>query len=151
MPHSENQIRQFAEGLYSEMIDNLSNVSSTFPLIISDDATFPEFPGLTSGNLRNILLGGQSSGTASIKEFIQARAEYDFPMRSLSLSLYHHKDPFWFDCDKQSINQQHIYKSPANIFNEKELISHLVQSTYTITTRIWTEVQKKIHSKIGPK
>jgi hypothetical protein len=54
---TEQQIHHFAEGLYSQMIENISNQSSIFCLLIDDDAILPEYPGLTTANLRNVLLG----------------------------------------------------------------------------------------------
>jgi hypothetical protein len=63
---TEQKICHFAEGLYSQMIDNLSNQSLIFCLLIDDDAILPEYPGLTTANLKNVLLGGKSTGKATV-------------------------------------------------------------------------------------
>jgi hypothetical protein len=87
------KIKNFAENLYSKMIKNFNDQTSSFALLTRDDATFPEFPGITSANLRNVLLGGKSSGTASIEDFIKARAAYGFFFESWLETLKRNK--FW--------------------------------------------------------
>lgn len=141
---TEQQISDFAEGLYSQMIQNLSNQSSIFCLLINEDAVLPEYPGLTTANLRNVLLGGKSSGKATVDELIQARAVYDSPIHSLSQSLFLHDNPFLLPAPRnRNADQKRIHLSSAITMNEKDLISHLVLSTSIITNRIWSEQEKK--------
>jgi hypothetical protein len=137
---TEQQIRHFAEGIYSQMIDNLINQSSMFCLLIDDDAILPEYPGLTTANLRNVLLGGKSTGKATINEFIQARVEYDTPIRSLSQSLFLHDNPFLLHrSPTRHADQKRVHFLSAISMKETDLISHLVLSTSTIIARIWSE------------
>jgi hypothetical protein len=133
------KIKKFAESLYSKMIENFNDQTSSFALLTRDDATFPELPGITSANLRNVLLGGKSSGTASIEDFIKARAEYDSPFTRVSYD-YMLSDGNISDL---STHQQHsFFLNPCQKMKESELIGHLIQSTYIITTRIWSEEQQ---------
>lgn len=68
----ESEIVKFSEELYAKLIANFNDFNSPFMLLTSDDATFPQFPGLTSANVRNVLVGGDSLGTASYEEFVRA-------------------------------------------------------------------------------
>jgi hypothetical protein len=141
---TEQKIRHFAEGLYSQMIQIISNQSSIFCLLIDDDAILPEYPGLTTANLRNVLLGGKLTGKATVDEFVQARVKYDSPIRSLSQSLFRQDNPFLVHTSKtRKTDQKRIHFSLAISMNEKNLISHLVLSTSTIINRIWSEQEQK--------
>jgi hypothetical protein len=137
--HLDMKIKNFAESLYSKMIENFNDQTSSFVLLTRDDATFPELPGITLANLRNVLLGGKSSGTASIEDFIKARAEYDSPFTRVSYD-YMLSDGNISDL---STHRQHsLFLNPCQKMKESELIRHLIQSTYIITTRIWSEEQQ---------
>jgi hypothetical protein len=69
---TESEVVKFSEELYAKLIANFSDINSPFVLLTRDDGTFPQFPGLTSANVRNVLVGGDSSGTASYEEFVRA-------------------------------------------------------------------------------
>jgi hypothetical protein len=135
---TKQQICHFAEGLYSQMIKNISNQSSIFCLLIDDDAILPEYPRLTTANLRNVLLGGKSTGKATVDEFVQARVEYDSPIRSLSQSPFRQDNPFLVHTSKtRKTDQKRIHFSSAISMNKTHLINHLVLSTSTIINRIF--------------
>jgi hypothetical protein len=69
---SEEEIQKFAEKLYSKLIENFNKKDSPFALLSNDSATFSQCPGVTSANIRNVLLGGDSTGTATYEEFVKA-------------------------------------------------------------------------------
>jgi hypothetical protein len=87
MMATEEEIICFAEGLYANLIEQFNNKNSKLALLTQDDAIFPEFPGISSGNLRNVLIGGKSSGTASVAELITAHVEYEASSCKVSHSI----------------------------------------------------------------
>jgi hypothetical protein len=133
---SEEEIRKFAEKLYAKLIENFNKKDSPFALLSNDSATFSQCPGVTSANIRNVLLGGDSTGTATYEEFIKARVEYDASCVTASYSLLsfssHHAGP-----------QSNVF-TPAKTYDVDVILEHLRQSTAIITRRIWTtKVQQK--------
>jgi hypothetical protein len=66
---SEKDITLFAERLYQQFIENFQkNKQSPFLLLTADAATSCDCPGINSSNLRNVLLGGRYSGSATFSE-----------------------------------------------------------------------------------
>jgi hypothetical protein len=62
---TENDIRIYAEELYKKLTDNFNEIDSPIVQLTRDDTTYPECPGVTSANIRNVLIGGASTGTAT--------------------------------------------------------------------------------------
>jgi hypothetical protein len=87
MSTKEEEIRRFAEQLYTQLVHHFNDPNYAYALLM-DDACFAEFPGLTAANLRNVLLGGTSTGSATIEEFVTARAEYETNFTHRSMSLF---------------------------------------------------------------
>jgi hypothetical protein len=121
---SEKEIQKFAEKLYAKLIENFNKVDSPFALLSNDSATFSQCPGVMSANIRSVLLGGNSSGTATFEEFVKARAEYDASCVRASYSML-------------TFPQSNVF-TPAETFDVEIIIKHLQQSTAIITRRIWT-------------
>jgi hypothetical protein len=49
----------FALEQYGALINALNDKKCPFALLTQDDATFPELPGITAANLRNVLIGAR--------------------------------------------------------------------------------------------
>jgi hypothetical protein len=77
MATTEERIKRFAESLYAQLVAALNRTECDFALLTKDNNTFPEFPGVNSANLRNILIGGDSTGTATFAELMMARLEFE--------------------------------------------------------------------------
>jgi hypothetical protein len=54
---TEEEIVQFAEQLYKQLIVNFNKQDSPFLLLTQDNATFSQLPGIKSENIRNVLIG----------------------------------------------------------------------------------------------
>jgi hypothetical protein len=140
---TEEEIVEFAEKLYQQFIENFrKKKKSPFLLLTLDDATFRCCPGITSANLRNVLLGGKSSGSASYNEFIAARATYEAPCVEFAMSMS------WrpvFRHDSNNLDSMFQF-TDSDSMSEKKIIDHLIMSTRIIITRIWSEekIQKYI-------
>jgi hypothetical protein len=136
---TEEGIRVFAEDLYRKLIQNFNETESPFALIMQDDATFSECPGLTSANIRNVLLGGNSNGTATYEEFVQARAEYDASCIKATFSI---------QTGIGSNQQQSKLFEPAERLDVEKIIDHLTRSTSIIIQRLWSlKMQQKYLKK----
>lgn len=127
---AEEDIRHFAQELYGKFIASLNAKECPFSLFTQDDATFPEFPGITAANLRNVLIGGDSSGSASFAEFTMARVEYDASWFQVSHSI-----------EKSTPTTTYTPSPKYDVKNG--LLDRMQESTQIITDRIWsTDMQK---------
>jgi hypothetical protein len=84
---TEERIKRFAEALYAQLVIALNRTECDFALLTNDNTTFPEFPGINSANLRNILIGGDSTGTATFAELMMARVEFEVSCCKVSHSV----------------------------------------------------------------
>jgi hypothetical protein len=119
--NSEQTIKDFSEELYKNMIDSFNQPDSPFWLLTRDDATFSDLPGVTSANIRNVLIGGHSSGSATYQELIIARAYYEASSKKISLSL----------------SGDHTFDE-SQIMDFDLALDHLIESSTIILTRIWS-------------
>jgi hypothetical protein len=131
---TDDKILRFALEQYGALINALNDKKCPFALLTQDDATFPEFPGITAANLRNVLIGGTASGTATYYELLMARVEYDAPCSKVEhLTLN--------DDGSRPIS---LYTQAPKYDVETFLLDRMQESTYIITQRIWSEdVQNK--------
>jgi predicted dienelactone hydrolase len=131
---TEDEIFRFAEDLYEKFIKTLHRTESPFALLAQDNATYPELPGITSANLRNVMIGGSSLGTATFSELIMARVEYDVSISKVSHSIQ----------NVESGGAISTYLNLPKYDVENVLLDRIQSSTHIITQRIWSkEVQKK--------
>jgi hypothetical protein len=121
---TEEEIVQFAEQLYKQLIINFNKQDSPFLLLTQDNATFSQLPGIKSENIRNVLIGGHSSGTATYQDFIVARALYEASCVEVSLQLEE--------------ETQDILFTASTIMEADKVLHHLIRSTAIIINRIWT-------------
>jgi hypothetical protein len=141
---TEDEIVECAEKLYQQLIKNFQKKKkSPFLSLTLDDATFWCCPGITSANLRNVLLGGKSSGSASYNEFITARATYEAPCVDVAMSMS--RQPV-FRHDNNNLGSTMFKFTDSESMSETKIIDHLIMSTRIIITRIWSEekIQKYI-------
>jgi hypothetical protein len=133
MTTSEQRIKKFSENLYKKLINNFNQPESPFWLLTRDDATFSELPGITSANIRNVLIGGHSSGTATYEELIIARAYYEASCVELSFSMLS-DDPLM-----QRANSPTISFTNSQTMDIEMAVDHLLKSTAIIISRIWSK------------
>jgi hypothetical protein len=128
---TEEEIVHFAEQLYKQLIDNFNKGDSPFLLLMHNNATFSNLPGIRTENIRNVLICGHSSGTATYQDFICTRAMYEATFIEVSLCL-----------DEEHQNSSSFTNS--TILDADKVLHHLIRSTAIIISRIWTpEVIKK--------
>jgi hypothetical protein len=133
---TEVEIIEYAERLYTKLIDNFDPNKSPFALITRDDATYSDLPGIKSANIRNVLIGGHSSGTATLEEFVHARAQYDASCTKLTYLI-------------ESKTTPNAVFSHSKKISVDAVVEHLRVSTQIITQRIWKpEMQKKIRMEM---
>jgi hypothetical protein len=138
---TKNDIRIFAEDLYKKLIANFNEFDSPIVQLTRDDTTYPECPGVTSANLRNVLIGGASTGTATWAELICARVEYEVSCSTAIFSIA---------AVDSKINQlQPSTKFEiADLIDNNTIIKHLIRSSQIIISRIWSvQVQRKYIKK----
>jgi hypothetical protein len=82
-------------------------------------------------NIRNVLIGGDSSGTATYHEFITARAMYESSCIAVSYSMVQ-------EAGLSSDDTRYISFTDSDTLDAEPLLNHLVQSTATIISRIWS-------------
>jgi hypothetical protein len=130
----EDEVYRFANELYSKLIEAMNQKDSPFALLMQDNATYSQYPGITSANLRNILIGGKITGSATTDELIMARVEFEASCCKVSHSIL----------DIQSTEDISAYTIAPKYDVETVIIPRLQVSTNIITQRIWSEeVQKK--------
>jgi hypothetical protein len=106
-----------------------------------DDTTYPECPGVTSANIRNILIGGASTGTATWAELICARVEYEVSCSTATFSIA------TADSKIDQLQPSSIF-AIADPIDTNTIIEHLIRSSQIISRRIWSEqVQRKYIKK----
>jgi hypothetical protein len=129
MSRTEKEILLFAEDLYERLIQNFNQNDCPFALLTRDDATFSGCPGITSANIRNVLIGGDSSGTATFQELVTARIEYEVSNTYVSYSLF----------EIASNNNPWTQYEVSKKMNSDDVVQHLRKSTHIITNRIWPD------------
>jgi hypothetical protein len=130
---TEEEIIEYAERLYTKLIDNFDPDKSPFAFITRDDATYSDLPGINSANICNVLIGGHSSGTATLEEFVHARVQYDASCTKLTYLI-------------ESKTTPNAVFSLSKKISVDAVIEHLRVSTQIITQRIWKpEVQKNTY------
>jgi hypothetical protein len=128
---TEEEIVHFAEQLYKQLIENFNKRDSPFLLLTQDDATFSQLHGIKSENIRNVLIGGHSSGTATYQDFITARALYEASSIEVALRL-------------EEETKDMLVFTKSTILEADKVLHHLIRSTAIIINRIWTpEIIKK--------
>jgi hypothetical protein len=144
MPSTEHEIKKFAEKLYEQFIHNFQKQNSPFLLLMQDNAIYPKFPGIKPANIRNVLIGGESSGTASFSELITARALYDAPFSGVVMKMSESRAQAVLPTDFIPISF-----TLSDSMSESKIIDHLVMSTGIIITRIWSPetIQKYVRGQ----
>jgi hypothetical protein len=134
MATTEERIKHFAESLYAQLVAILNRTECDFALLTKDNNTFPEFPGVNSANLWNILIGGDSTGTATFAELMMARLEFEV----LCCRVLHSVSNFKSNRPITKFSEFPKYDV------KKVLLDQMQASTLLITERIWSpDVQKK--------
>jgi hypothetical protein len=138
---TENDIRIFAEELYKKLTASFNEIDSPIVQLTRDDTTYPECPGVTSANIRNVLIGGTSTGTATWAELIVARAEYEVSCSTATFSIAKLDSTI----DKLQPSTKFAIADPIDT---NSIIEHLIRSSQIICSRIWSEqIQQKYIKK----
>lgn len=126
------EFTEFAEELYLSVVGHNQKVEENLKLLSApDEQLVPGFPSFNVGNLRNTLLGGETSQCSTFQELLHTRMFYEGRYSLITNPL------------DQTNNDQYMYMN--------DLKQHLCVSTCTIVTKIFPQHIQRLFMTHGNK